>query len=87
MHFARVTDVPRLAESMEQQIREFVRIARQHAGAPDRSSAIRADMRTLWFELLKRHGCAMSEAQLDDLLASDLDLNTQGLIAWLERLN
>jgi glyoxylase-like metal-dependent hydrolase (beta-lactamase superfamily II) len=81
MHFARVTDVPRLADSMESQIQEFVRIAREHGEAP----AIRAEMRALWFDLLKRHGCTLPEPQLDQLFGGDLDLNTAGLIAWLAR--
>jgi len=81
MHYGRVTDVPRLAASMEQQIREFVRIAREDADA----SAIRSKMRTLWFDLLRRHGCKLPETQLDELFGGDLSLNTQGLIAWLSR--
>jgi glyoxylase-like metal-dependent hydrolase (beta-lactamase superfamily II) len=81
MHYGRVTDVPRLADSMEQQIRELVRIAREDADA----SAIRAKMRALWFDLLRRHGSKLPEARLDELFGGDLDLNTQGLIAWLGR--
>jgi glyoxylase-like metal-dependent hydrolase (beta-lactamase superfamily II) len=81
MHYARVTDVPRLADSMESQIREFARIARKHGNAP----AIRAEMRALWFGLLRQHDCALSEPALDELFGGDLDLNTAGLIAWLER--
>ena len=49
MHFGGVSDVPRLADSMEHQIREFVRIARAHAGSPQREAQIRAEMRSLWF--------------------------------------
>jgi len=81
MHYARVTDVPRLADSMEQQIREFVRIACEDGDA----AVIRSKMRAYWFSLLRQHGCELSEAKLDDLFGLDLDLNTQGLIAWLAR--
>lgn len=85
MHYAQVTDVPRLADSMERQIHEFVRIARKHAAAPDSEAAIRADMRALWFGLLRQHGCVLPEAKLDELLGGDLDLNAAGLVAWLQR--
>ena len=87
MHFSRVTDVPRLAESLKAQIREFARIARGHAGAADTYAAIRADMRDLWLDMAQRHGCALSDAGIEELLADDLDLNTQGLIVWLRRHN
>ena len=42
MHFSRVTDVPRLGESLKGQIRELTRIAEQSAAAPDRAAAIRS---------------------------------------------
>ena len=85
MHFSRVTDVPRLGESLKGQIRELVRIAGQSASAPDPAAAIRAGMSGLWRGLAARHGCPLPEPQLLALLEGDLDLNTQGLIAWLDR--
>jgi glyoxylase-like metal-dependent hydrolase (beta-lactamase superfamily II) len=85
MHFSRVTDVPRLGESLKGQIRELTRIAEQSAAAADRAAAIRAGMSELWRELALRHGCRLAPERLLGLLEGDLDLNTQGLIAWLER--
>jgi len=87
MHYGRVTDVPRLADAMEMQIHEFVRIARNRANSPQREAEIRADMRALWFGLLRAHGCTLAEQKLDELYGQDLDLNTQGLVAWLARVN
>lgn len=86
MHYAGVTDVPRLAASMEHQVREFVRIARAHAGSPNREEEIRSDMRALWYGLLREHGCTLPEAELDRLFGGDLALNTQGLLVWLDRV-
>jgi glyoxylase-like metal-dependent hydrolase (beta-lactamase superfamily II) len=85
MHFSRVTDVPRLGESLKGQIRELTRIAEQSATAPDRAAAIRAGMSDLWRELALRHGCQLPPERLLSLLEGDLELNTQGLIAWLHR--
>ena len=85
MHFSRVTDVPRLGASLKGQIRELARIAEQAAAAPDRSQAIRAGMGELWRELAERHGCPVSPERLLTFLEGDLELNTQGLIAWLDR--
>ncbi|HEX8757672.1 MAG TPA: MBL fold metallo-hydrolase [Steroidobacteraceae bacterium] len=85
MHFSRVTDVPRLGESLKGQIRELTRIAEQSADAADRAAAIRAGMSRLWRELAVRHGCPLPPQRVLELLEGDLELNTQGLIAWLER--
>ena len=86
MHFSRVTGVPRLGELLKMQVRELARIARAHAADPDPAAAIRAAMLDLWLELVHRHGCALSDAEITAVLAGDLELNTQGLMVWLERL-
>jgi glyoxylase-like metal-dependent hydrolase (beta-lactamase superfamily II) len=85
MHFSRVTDVPRLAASLKAQIHEFVRIAQRHSGAQDRYAVIRADMLELWLRLAHEHGSACTDAEFAEVLQGDLDLNTQGLIVWLDR--
>jgi glyoxylase-like metal-dependent hydrolase (beta-lactamase superfamily II) len=85
MHYSRVSDVPRLALDLKQQIREFVRIALEYADAPDPVRAMSDAMRELWIDLARRHGCRLSEAQYDEYLAKDIELNVQGLIAWLGR--
>jgi hypothetical protein len=85
MHFSRVTGVPHLATVLKAQIGEFVRIAQRHAGAQDRYAAIKADMLELWLGLAHEHGVPLADAQIAQLLQNDLDLNTQGLIVWLER--
>jgi glyoxylase-like metal-dependent hydrolase (beta-lactamase superfamily II) len=85
MHYGRVADVPRLAQELKHQIYEFVRIALEHAGAADRTSAIGSAMRALWRDLARRHGCDFTDARFDEVLGKDVQLNVQGLIAWLER--
>lgn len=85
MHFSRVTDVPRLGESLKAQIRELARVAEQSAAAPDPAAAIRAGMAGLWRELAIRHGCPLPPERVLALLEGDLELNTQGLVVWLER--
>jgi glyoxylase-like metal-dependent hydrolase (beta-lactamase superfamily II) len=85
MHYGRVSDVPRLAQDLKHQVREFARMALEHAGAADRTGAIGGALRELWRALARRHGCDLNDAQFDHMLGKDLDLNVQGLIAWLER--
>ncbi|HEV2227841.1 MAG TPA: MBL fold metallo-hydrolase [Steroidobacteraceae bacterium] len=85
MHFSRVTGVPRLAELLKEQIPELVAIARRHAHAADRAHRIRADMLALWLALARREGSTLEPQALERALEGDLELNTQGLIAWLDR--
>ena len=85
MHFSRVTDVPRLASDLKNRIHELVSITERNADAPDRYEAIRADMLSLWLGLAREHGVQLGDAEIARLLKGDLDLNTQGLIVWLDR--
>lgn len=85
MHFSRVTGVPRLAASLKAQIEALAGIARAHAADAAPEAGIRSDMRALWLALARRHGVALGDEQITAVLAGDLELNTQGLIAWLAR--
>jgi glyoxylase-like metal-dependent hydrolase (beta-lactamase superfamily II) len=86
MHFSRVTGIPLLGESLKAQIRELVTIAKRHAGAANPHAAIKADMRRSLLTRLLQHGCTLPEAEIDTRLAGDLELNTQGLVVWLDRV-
>lgn len=84
-HFGRVAGVAALGASLTAQVAELVALARQHQHAPDPHAAIYAGMREQWLAALARHGCRLDVAELDELLSSDLELNTQGLLSWLAR--
>ena len=85
MHYSRVQEVPRLGESLKRQVRELAALARRHAADPDPAAGIRADMLAGWLAAARAHGCRQSAAELTELLAGDLELNTQGLTVWLQR--
>jgi glyoxylase-like metal-dependent hydrolase (beta-lactamase superfamily II) len=85
MHYSRITGLPAVAASLKAQIPEFAAMALRHADAGDPYAAIYADMRAMWVQLAQRHGLAEPQASVDEYLSKDLDLNTQGLIAWLQR--
>jgi glyoxylase-like metal-dependent hydrolase (beta-lactamase superfamily II) len=85
MHFSRVTDVPRLAALLKEQITALARIARAHAADANPAAGIRADMLALWLTLAREHGIRLSDADIEQALAGDLELNTQGLMVWLAR--
>lgn len=85
MHYSRVAEPARLAESLKAQIRQLARLAHDCATAPDQHGAIREGMWALWRDLAHRQGCPVSDERLRELLQGDLELNTQGLVHWLGR--
>lgn len=85
MHFSRVTDVARLGESLKEQVRDLAQLARAHAADEDPAASISRAIAATWLSAARRHGCTQSDAEIMRLLAPDLDLNTQGLLVWLQR--
>jgi hypothetical protein len=84
-HFGRVTGVPRLASALLEQIERFVALAREHARADDRHQRIRTAMRDYVASRATAHGITDATATIEAVLGADLELNTQGLVAWLAR--
>ncbi|HEY3497137.1 MAG TPA: MBL fold metallo-hydrolase [Polyangiaceae bacterium] len=84
-HYGRVSGAPALARALREQIERFVELAREHAAAPHRHERIRSALREYLVERARAHGLAEPAALVDRVLASDLELNAQGLVAWLER--
>lgn len=85
MHYSRITGIPRLASRLKTQVKELSEIARRNAGTPDPKAAIMSDVWESWLSLARQHGISLPAARIRELLGDDLDLNAQGLVAWLER--
>ena len=84
-HYGRVTDVPRLAQALREQIEHFVVLAGEHATVPARHEQLRGALRNYLVARAQVHGVADAGAAVDAVLSADLELDTQGLIAWLDR--
>jgi glyoxylase-like metal-dependent hydrolase (beta-lactamase superfamily II) len=84
-HFGRVSGAARLAQALCEQIESFVQIARSNATMPERQQRIREQLSHLLAARLLAHGVAQPEAAVERVLGADLELNAQGLVAWLER--
>jgi glyoxylase-like metal-dependent hydrolase (beta-lactamase superfamily II) len=84
-HFGPVAALERLAQDLHAAIDEFVRIAKRHAGTPDRATLIAADMFRYLSARLDEHGYAGDARLRHELLDPDIRLNTQGLEVWLGR--
>jgi hypothetical protein len=84
-HFSRVTDLPRLAADLKEEIRSHADLARAATSAEAPEAALRAALRDRLFRRLDAHGVAADAAWRDSILAADIELNAQGLLVWLDR--
>jgi len=84
-HYGRVENVERVSAALTEQVQELAAMATAHRGAPDAAIRIRAAMHARWLVRARDHGVQLSDAAIDDILRGDLELNVQGLMAWLQR--
>lgn len=84
-HFGRVRPVPRLGEMLFELLDAMVALGLRLKEVPARHEALKAGLAAIYLASLRRHGCELPEARIDELLAMDLELNAQGLACWLDR--
>ena len=84
-HYSRVTDIGRLAADLRRQIGELVAMGRAEDGKRDRAGRLRAGVEELFLGWVRDHGTPLPAARVRELLALDVELNAQGLEAWLDR--
>lgn len=84
-HYSRVEEVGTLAEHLLEAVRAHCRIALSHReqGAA-RLSRIRADLADYLLQASRRFGATLAESDILTLWESDLTLNAQGLVCWLD---
>ena len=84
-HFGQVREVPRLGADLHRLIHAHVAAALRHrdAGA-GRHERIKADLTAILLDEARRHGWRMALDGLLRLMAADVELNAQGLGAWLD---
>jgi glyoxylase-like metal-dependent hydrolase (beta-lactamase superfamily II) len=84
-HYSRVSELERLGEDLQADIVAFVEMARRCANEEDRVGAIERMMRAYLGARLDEHGFPDDDAKRDEWLNMDINLNAQGLVAWLDR--
>ena len=85
-HYSEVRNLDRLAADMHKGIDTFVAIAKEHANADDRTNAIQDAIFEYFVEGLTAHGFAGDRDAMWSILHLDVNLNTQGIEVWLDRL-
>lgn len=84
-HFARVTDISRMARDLHARIDDMVALALRLRSQPERYQAMAKALGDLYVRCAEEHGCPLDRGQILALLANDIELNAQGLDVWLER--
>lgn len=84
-HYSQIGNLVHHAESMHELIDAHVEIAQRARNRADRQLMILEALRKLLLQRLIKHGCQLPQDETDELLRSDIRLNTQGLIHWLDQ--
>ncbi|MFM7433435.1 MAG: MBL fold metallo-hydrolase, partial [Gammaproteobacteria bacterium] len=86
-HYARITDLERIAVDLVRMIEAHVQVALAHEALPSAAarSAIRAGIKEIIHGELRRFGSTVAESTAELWLDGDVELNTDGLLAWLAR--
>ncbi len=85
-HFGRIAAPERAARQMHELIDTFVVMAKAVRDAPNRHARLIQGQRDILLPRLRAHGCTLSDVEIERLLASDYELNAQGLGIWLDRI-
>lgn len=84
-HYGRVGNVPRLGRLMLDLLAATVDLAEGLRTADDRHARLKTELRQLYADSLRQHGCTLGAAEIDRLLELDIELNAQGIACWLDR--
>jgi glyoxylase-like metal-dependent hydrolase (beta-lactamase superfamily II) len=84
-HFGRLAPPRSLAEAMLRRMDDFVRLARAARSAPEPLTALSASLSDYVLAEARRHGVALSDAEILALWQMDIDLNAQGLLIWTQQ--
>jgi glyoxylase-like metal-dependent hydrolase (beta-lactamase superfamily II) len=84
-HFGAVRDAEQLAVQYLAQVDAMADAARSLASAPGRHDRLKRAFGDIYIAELRRSGSTESENFLRDILATDIELNAQGLGIWLDR--
>lgn len=84
-HYGRIGDIPDLGRDLLRRLDAVVGLAEaeRNAGAA-RHERIKAAMSAYLLAEVRAHGCTLADAEVLGLWAGDIELNTQGVVMWLD---
>lgn len=83
-HFSRIRAEPSIANKMHQQIDELVALAQSLKNAPNRHRSLCQAIENNLLNHIEAHGASIPKEKCLELLAIDIELNSQGLGVWLD---
>ena len=87
-HFGKVTNVRQLADELHERIDDLAVLATSvNDKGEQRYQLIKEGLIHIMLSDIRRHGCELDRAEILKVLEMDIDLNTQGLVVWLDRKN
>ena len=84
-HYGAVGDAEKLAVQYLAQVDAMADAARALVSVPGRHDQLKRAFGNIYIAELRRSGATQSENFLRDILATDIELNAQGLGTWLDR--
>jgi glyoxylase-like metal-dependent hydrolase (beta-lactamase superfamily II) len=84
-HYGAVRDAEKLAVQFLAQVDAMADAARSLASEPGRHDKLKRAFGDIYVAELRRSGSTQSEKYLREILATDIELNAQGLGTWLDR--
>lgn len=84
-HFGRVEEPERLSIQLLSQVDAMAAAARELVDAPQRHEQLKRAFGEIYIAELRRCGAQQPEALIRELLATDIELNAQGLGVWLDK--
>jgi glyoxylase-like metal-dependent hydrolase (beta-lactamase superfamily II) len=88
-HYDRVgksyAEVEKLAQALYEQINAMEKLGRDADGKPDRHARLVEALTTLYLQRAREAQVPLDDAQVEQALAMDIELNAQGLACWLDR--
>ncbi len=84
-HYGRLGNVPQLGADLLTSLDQLVAVGQRLRDHPQRHAALCDGLRQMFHSNLRAHGSTLSDEQIDELLAVDVELNAQGIAVWLDR--
>ena len=84
-HYSQIGNLTSHAQSLHELLDAHVDIAQRAKNDEDRQAVISKALREILLQRLTQQGCRLPLDAIDELLRSDIRLNAQGLIHWLDQ--
>ncbi|OQW82668.1 MAG: MBL fold metallo-hydrolase [Proteobacteria bacterium ST_bin16] len=84
-HYSQIGNLAHHAQSLHELLDAHVEIAQRAKNDEDRQAVISKALREILLQRLTQQSCRLPLDAIDELLRSDIRLNTQGLIHWLDQ--